>query len=50
MDIREEGIEVSTGEGNLLITDLQLQNHKRMTAADFLRGHRRKINVGVILE
>lgn len=35
----DEGILVSTGEGLILLTEIQLENHKRMSAALFLRGH-----------
>ncbi|OPY57196.1 MAG: Methionyl-tRNA formyltransferase [Pelotomaculum sp. PtaU1.Bin035] len=33
-----DGISVGTGNGLLMITELQLQGGKRMSAADFLRG------------
>lgn len=33
-----EGIVVGTGDGRLMITELQLQGAKRLHAADFLRG------------
>ncbi|OPY60219.1 MAG: Methionyl-tRNA formyltransferase [Pelotomaculum sp. PtaU1.Bin065] len=33
-----EGILVGTGRGLLVITELQMQGAKRMSAADFLRG------------
>ncbi len=35
-----QGIEVGCGEGSLLITDLQPEGGKRMTAAQYLPGHR----------
>lgn len=50
IEIGEEGIKVSTGEGFLLIKELQLQDHKKMGIADFLRGHGHRVNVGTILE
>ncbi len=34
------GLEVATGKGLLTITDLQLENKKRMNAYDFSRGYR----------
>ena len=37
----EEGIEIACADGEtIMITELQLPGKKRMTAADFLRGHR----------
>lgn len=35
----ERGIVVKAGEGKVLITGLQLQGGKKMTAPEFLRGH-----------
>jgi methionyl-tRNA formyltransferase len=35
----DEGILVETGEGYILLTEIQLENHKRMSSALFLRGH-----------
>jgi methionyl-tRNA formyltransferase len=35
----EAGIQVSTGEGCLLLTEIQLEGRKRMHAAQFLLGH-----------
>ncbi len=37
---RDKVILVMTGDGVLAITELQLQGKKRMSAADFLRGHK----------
>ena len=48
-EICKEGITVSTGKGFLLIKEIQLQDHKRMNAADFIRGCRGKIDVGMVL-
>ncbi len=45
-----KGIKVSTGDGSLMIKELQLQDHKRMMVADFLRGHKDKVAVGTILK
>ena len=38
--VTRAGLEVATGGGLLTITDLQLENKKRMTAYDFSRGYR----------
>ena len=35
----DEGILVETGEGHILLTEVQLENHKRMSSELFLRGH-----------
>ena len=43
-----EGIEVATGEGSLLITEIQLQDRRRMEAGEFIRGN--KIIPGTILQ
>ncbi len=34
------GIRVQTGDGILILEEIQLEGRKRMTAADFLRGRR----------
>lgn len=39
LKISDEGILVSTGDNRLLLTEIQLENHKRMPADQFLRGH-----------
>jgi len=36
---REDGLLIGTGDGSLLVTDLQLDGKKRMSAREFLRGH-----------
>jgi methionyl-tRNA formyltransferase len=36
---KERGILVGTGDGVLLITELQEAGKKRMSAAEYLRGH-----------
>lgn len=41
----DEGILVETGEGHILLTEIQLENHKRMSSALFLRGHPLPIDV-----
>ena len=40
----DHGIEVGTGDGRILVTQLQPEGKKRMAAASFLAGH--KINLG----
>jgi methionyl-tRNA formyltransferase len=35
----EDGLLIGTGDGSVLVTDLQLDGKKRMAARDFLRGH-----------
>ena len=42
-----EGLEVACGAGSLIITELQLEGKKRMSAADFLAGY--KIAAGTSL-
>jgi methionyl-tRNA formyltransferase len=34
-----EGLRIGTGDGSVLVTDLQLEGKKRMEAKEFLRGH-----------
>jgi methionyl-tRNA formyltransferase len=36
---REDGLLIGTGDGSVLVTDLQLDGKKRMSAVEFLRGH-----------
>lgn len=38
--ISPQGIEVATGDGSLLIAEVQLESKRRMAIADFLQGHR----------
>ncbi len=45
--ISKEGITVATGEGNLLIEQLQIEGKKKSTAQEFVSGYR--ISVGGIL-
>jgi methionyl-tRNA formyltransferase len=35
----DEGILVSAGNDQVLLTEIQLENHRRMSVALFLRGH-----------
>lgn len=37
--IKDKGLVVKTGDGSLLITEIQAQNGKRMTVEEYLRGH-----------
>lgn len=39
-EITKGGIKVSTGEGSFLITEMQLENRKRMTVKEYLQGHK----------
>ena len=47
VEIRKDGLVVNTGEGRLVIKELQLEGKKRMTADAFLRGY--QLTAGVIL-
>lgn len=44
---KDQGFTVRTGDGGLLITELQAQGGKRMAAKEYLRGH--GVDKGVIL-
>jgi methionyl-tRNA formyltransferase len=44
---KKSGIAVATGEGVLVIRELQLEGGRRLKAAEFLSGHR--MTVGVLL-
>jgi methionyl-tRNA formyltransferase len=35
----DEGLLIGTGDGSVLVTELQLEGKKRMSAREFLRGH-----------
>lgn len=39
VDVGNKGIIVQAGKGQILLTELQMQNHKRMSAESFLRGN-----------
>ena len=39
LQTREDGLLIGTGDGSVLVTDLQLDGKKRMGARDFLRGY-----------
>ncbi len=34
-----QGLEIACGQGSITVKELQLEGHKRLAAADFLRGH-----------
>lgn len=38
--VEKEGVKVATGDGSVIVQELQLQNKKRMGAADFARGYK----------
>ncbi|WP_058485312.1 methionyl-tRNA formyltransferase [Defluviitalea phaphyphila] len=42
--IKNKGIVVKTGDGSVLITEIQAQNGRRMTVEEYLRGHDMKKN------
>jgi methionyl-tRNA formyltransferase len=48
MAVTADGILVQTGEGSLLITELQRPGGKRLPVGEFLRGHR--VEVGQLFE
>ena len=45
--VSPDGIKVATGKGYLLLTEVQLQDRKRMKATEFMRGH--PIPIGTML-
>lgn len=47
VEMSESGILVTTGKDFLLIKELQMEGKRRMTAAEFIRGH--KIEKGMVL-
>lgn len=47
VDVDESGLLVATGENYLLIKELQIEGKRRMTAGEFIRGH--KIEKGMVL-
>jgi methionyl-tRNA formyltransferase len=48
IEVSKEGIVVVTGKGNLVIQELQIEGKRRMTAEEFVAGH--KILAGEILK
>ena len=46
--IDSAGIWVLTGDGFLILQEVQLEGKKRMSAADFLRGH--DLPVGIVFK
>lgn len=47
LDISDKGIVIATAEGYLSIKELQLEGKRRMSVAEFIRGH--KIEKGMVL-
>jgi methionyl-tRNA formyltransferase len=45
--INPEGIKVATGKGDLLLTEVQLQDRRRMEVAEFIKGN--PIPIGTVL-
>ena len=39
LGLTPQGLEIACGEGSITVEDLQLAGHKRLPAAEFLRGH-----------
>jgi len=39
LDLTPQGLEIACGQGSITVRELQLAGHKRLAAADFLRGH-----------
>jgi len=48
LDVSPEGITVAAGEGGIVIKELQIEGKRKMTAKEFISGHR--ISVGEMLE
>lgn len=38
LDLSNQGLEIACGQGTILVRELQLAGHKRLTAPEFLRG------------
>jgi len=47
LDVSPEGITVSAGRGNIIIKELQIEGKRKMTAKEFISGHR--ISTGEVL-
>jgi methionyl-tRNA formyltransferase len=41
--VSTEGMEIAAGEGSVVAIEIQIENRKRMTAADFARGYRQVV-------
>lgn len=39
LGLSSRGLEIACGQGSILVQELQLAGHKRLTAPEFLRGH-----------
>ena len=48
LDVSPEGITIAAGEGGIVIKELQIEGKRKMTAKEFISGHR--ISIGEILE
>jgi len=48
--LSESGIEVACGSGQLLLTEVQPENKRRMKAWDFIQGHHHLLQVGKSFE
>ncbi|MCL4502965.1 MAG: methionyl-tRNA formyltransferase [Deltaproteobacteria bacterium] len=40
LDVVDQGVEIACGQGAILVKELQLAGHKRLTVSEFLRGHK----------
>jgi methionyl-tRNA formyltransferase len=38
LSLVNQGVEIACGQGSVMVKELQLAGHKRLTAAEFLRG------------
>jgi len=50
LGLGQEGIEVACGQGRILITSVQPESKRRMSAADFLHGHAGALQIGKAFE
>ncbi|MFO1519451.1 MAG: methionyl-tRNA formyltransferase [bacterium] len=50
LEISPDGLLVACGEGCLLLTEVQPESKKRMSASDFARGQSSQIKLGKVLE
>ncbi len=48
VDVGQEGIRVATGEGHLILKEIQLEGKKRLPVRQFLQGH--PVEIGTVLE
>jgi len=45
--LTDQGLQVTAGNGYVVLQDIQMENRKRMNVSDFLRGH--KLSTGTVL-